>query len=80
MEEFRITQKDRGYIVIEMVRGREYSDSRLGELTDSLHALMGEPVSINVEFTDSIRHEGIKRKAIESWVTARQEPERTTAG
>jgi phenylacetate-CoA ligase len=80
MEEFRIIQKDRGFFVIELVRGKEYSDSRLRELTDSLHMLMGEPVSINVEFTDAIKHAGIKRKAIESWVTGRQESARTTAG
>jgi phenylacetate-CoA ligase len=80
MEEFRITQKDRGYIQIELVRGKEYSDAWLKELTDSLHALMGEPVSINVEFTDAIRHTGIKRKAIESWVNGRQDSARPSAG
>jgi phenylacetate-CoA ligase len=80
MEEFKITQKDRGFIQIDLVRGKEYSDARLKELTDSLHALMGEPVSINVEFTDAIRHTGIKRKAIESWVTGRQDAARPTAG
>ena len=80
MEEFKITQKDRGFIQIDLVRGKEYSDARLRELTDSLHALMGEPVSINVEFTDAIHHPGIKRKAIESWVTGRQESARTSAG
>ncbi len=80
MEEFRIVQKDRGYIVIEFVKGKEFSESRLRELTDSLHALMGEPVNIRVEFTDAIRHAGIKRKAIESWVTGKKEPARTTAG
>jgi phenylacetate-CoA ligase len=80
MEEFRIIQKDRGFIFIELVKGKEYSDNRLRELTDSLHTLMGEPVSISVEFTDAIHHTGIKRKAIESWVTGKQEAARTTAG
>lgn len=80
VEEFRIVQKDRGYIVIEFVKGKEFSESQLRELTDSLHALMGEPVNISVEFTDAIRHAGIKRKAIESWVTGNKEQSRTTAG
>jgi phenylacetate-CoA ligase len=80
MEEFRIIQKDRGFIFIELVKGKEYSDNRLKELTDSLHVLMGEPVSISVEFTDAIHHAGIKRKAIESWVTGKQEAARPSAG
>jgi phenylacetate-CoA ligase len=80
MEEFRIVQKDRGYIVIEFVKGKEFNEIRLRELTDSLHTLMGEPVNISVEFTDAIQHAGIKRKAIESRVTGSKERARTTAG
>jgi phenylacetate-CoA ligase len=72
MEEFRIIQKERGYIVIELIKGREYSDLHFKELTDSLLELFGEPVTIIVEPVDHISmKDRIKRKAIESRVTGK---------
>ncbi|MBP7738169.1 MAG: phenylacetate--CoA ligase family protein [Spirochaetes bacterium] len=72
MEEFKIIQKDRGYIVIELVRGREYNERRFQELIDSLNEIFVEPVTINVEYVEKISmSNGIKRKAIESWVTGK---------
>ncbi len=81
MEEFKIIQKDRGYIVIELVKGKEYSDSRFKELTDSLHEIFGEPVTISVEAVDHISmNNGIKRKAIESRISVKdKEPAPTSA-
>ncbi len=81
MEEFKIIQKDRGYIVIELVKGKEYSDSRFKELTDSLHEIFGEPVTLSVETVDHISTgNGIKRKAIESRVSVKdKEPALTSA-
>ena len=70
MEEFKVIQKDRGHIVIELVKGREYTDHQFRELIDSLREIFGEPVTISVEHVDHIAMKnGIKRKAIESWVT-----------
>ncbi len=72
MEEFKIIQKDRGYIVIELIRGRDYNERQFQELIDSLSDIFGEPVTINVEFVDKISMtNGVKRKAIESWVTGK---------
>lgn len=71
MEEFKIIQKDRGHIVIELIKGKEFSDSHFRELIDSLNEIFSEPVTITVEEVDSISmSNGIKRKAIESLVTA----------
>jgi phenylacetate-CoA ligase len=81
MEEFKIIQKDRGHIVIELVRGREYSDSQFQELINSLHGIFSEPVTISVEHVDHISlNNGIKRKAIESRVPVKdKEPALTSA-
>ncbi len=81
MEEFKIIQKDRGYVVIELVKGREYSDRHFKELTDSLHEIFGEPVTISVVPVDHISlNNSIKRKAIESRVTVKdKEPALTSA-
>jgi hypothetical protein len=69
MEEFKIIQKDKGFIVIQLVKGKEYNDHQFRELIDSLHAIFAEPVTVSVEFVDHIdMKNGIKRKAIESWV------------
>lgn len=80
MEEFKIIQKDRGYVVIELVKGREYSDTRFRELIDSLNDIFGEPVTISVEYVDRIAaNNSIKRKAIESWVSAKDKKQALTS-
>lgn len=69
MEEFKVIQKEKDLIVIELVKGREYRDDQFQELIDKLHGILGEPVTISVEVVESIQTEGsIKRKAIESRV------------
>jgi phenylacetate-CoA ligase len=81
MEEFKIIQKERGFIVIELVKGKEYNDRQFQELIDSLHAIFAEPVNVKVEFVNHINiASGIKRKAIESWVNNKEkEPALTSA-
>lgn len=70
MEEFRVVQREKGLIVIELVRGKEYSEERFQELINRLHEIMGEPVTIRVDMVDAIDTGGsIKRKAIESLVS-----------
>jgi len=69
MEEFKIIQKKRELIVIQLVKGKEYREERFQELVNRLHEVLGEPVTITVEVVDRIPLSGgIKRKAIESWV------------
>ncbi|MBN1497442.1 MAG: phenylacetate--CoA ligase family protein [Spirochaetes bacterium] len=69
MEEFKIIQKEKGFVVIQLVKGREYNDRHFQEVIDSLNAIFAEPVTIKVEFVDNIdMKNSIKRKAIESWV------------
>lgn len=81
MEEFKIIQKERGFIVIQLIKGKEYNDRQFQELIDSLHAIFAEPVNVKVEFVDYINiNTGIKRKAIESWVNNKEkEPILTSA-
>ncbi|OHD66099.1 MAG: hypothetical protein A2176_04050 [Spirochaetes bacterium RBG_13_51_14] len=79
MEEFKIIQKDKGFIFIQLVKGKEYNERHFQELIDSLHAVLGEPVTISVEFASHIDQRGIKRKAIESWVHKRKESALTSA-
>jgi phenylacetate-CoA ligase len=69
MEEFKVIQKERGLIVIQLVKGKEYREDHFQELIDKLHQVLGEPVTITVEMVDEIPMQGIKRKAIESWVS-----------
>ena len=69
MEEFKVIQKEKGLVVIELVRGKEYKEEQFQELIGKLHVIFAEPVTVQVEFVDSISTQGkIKRKAIESWV------------
>ena len=69
MEEFKVIQKEKGLIVIELVKGREYKEEQFQELIKKLQVILGEPVTITVEEVESIPTDGsIKRKAIESWV------------
>ena len=70
MEEFKVIQEEKDRIVIYLVKGREYDDGVFKKLIDILHGIMGEPVTIDLEFVDAIDYKGsIKRKAIESRVT-----------
>lgn len=69
MEEFRVIQKTREQVDIELVKGKEYSESRFKELTDSLSSLLKNQVTITVIPVTAIDSKGnIKRKAIESRV------------
>ena len=69
MEEFKVVQKDKGLVVIYLVKGKEYDEAVFQELIDKLHEIFGEPVSVTLEFVDAIDKAGsIKRKAIESRV------------
>lgn len=74
MEEFRIIQKEKGFVVIQLVKGKEFIEHRFQEVIDSLHAIFAEPVTVQVEFVDRIdMKNSIKRKAIESWVKNKEE-------
>ncbi len=74
MEEFKIIQKEKGVVVIELVRGKEYNERQFRELIDSLNEIFAEPVTITVEFVDHIdMKKSIKRKAIESRVRNKDE-------
>ncbi len=68
IEEFRIIQKTPDQVEIELVRGRDYSDIHAQELIDSLYRILGDSVEILIRHVDEIVFEGIKRKAIESFV------------
>jgi len=69
IEEFKVIQKEKGLIVIQLVKGKEYSKEIFQKLIDRLYDIFNEPVSITLEPVDKIFNEGnIKRKAIESWV------------
>ena len=67
LEEFKVIQKTHDHVVIKLVKGNEYSQEAFREVLDSLHALLGDSVQIDVEYTNYIHNPGsIKRKAIES--------------
>ncbi|MDY6822551.1 MAG: hypothetical protein SWH68_01950 [Thermodesulfobacteriota bacterium] len=68
IEEFRIVQRTPEQVEIELVRGRDYSDVHVQELTASLSRILGDSVEIIIRNVDEITFEGIKRKAIESLV------------
>ena len=70
MEEFKVIQKEKGLVDIQLVRGKEYREDLFQELVGKLHKILDEPVIINVEMVDEIPTNGsVKRKAIESWVS-----------
>jgi len=76
MEEFKVVQKEKGLVVIYLVPGKEFREDRFKELTDQLHRIFGEPVTIKIEKVKSIPGGGtVKRKAIESLVNKRDIPE-----
>jgi phenylacetate-CoA ligase len=69
MEEFKVIQKKKELVVIELVKGKEFNAKYFQELVDKLHAIFNEPVTILVEMVDTIPTNGaVKRKAIESRV------------
>jgi wyosine [tRNA(Phe)-imidazoG37] synthetase (radical SAM superfamily) len=69
MEEFRVIQKQKDLVEIELVKGKDYTENQFQELIGSLKKLLGEGVDIIVTMVDKIDLKGrIKRKAIESWV------------
>ncbi|MDY6964398.1 MAG: hypothetical protein SVM80_00300 [Halobacteriota archaeon] len=68
IEQFKVIQKEKGLIVIQLVKGKEYSEDRFKEVIDRLHEIFDEPVTITVEMVEEIPKKYIKRKAIESWV------------
>jgi phenylacetate-CoA ligase len=70
MEAFKVVQLERDLIVIKLVKGKEYEEDHFQALIDKLHAILGEPVTIQVDEVDSLPNDGkIKRKAIESRVS-----------
>ena len=77
MEEFKVVQMEKGLVVIYLVPGKEFREDRFKELTDQLHRIFGEPVTIKIEKVTSIPGTGttVKRKAIESLVNKREVPE-----
>lgn len=72
MEEFKVIQEEPGLVVIKFVKGKEYQEQQLSELVDALKEVLGEPVTIRVDFVDEIKTNSIKRKAIESRVGKKQ--------
>lgn len=72
MEEFKVIQEEPGLVVIKFVKGKEYQEHQLSELVDALKEVLGEPVTIRVDFVDEIKTNSIKRKAIESRVGKKQ--------
>jgi phenylacetate-CoA ligase len=75
MEEFKVIQKKRDLVVIELVKGKQYKQEQFQELIDQLNRIFGEPVTIKVEMVKSIPDTGaVKRKAIESMVNKREIP------
>lgn len=73
MEEFRVIQETKDRVVIELVKGKEYTDIRFNEVLEALSNLFKNQVTITVNPVDSIDLKGkIKRKAIESRVTGQQ--------
>ena len=69
MEEFRVIQRTKDRVDIELVKGKDYHESQFKELTDALDVLLKHQVSITVTPVEVIDLKGkIKRKAIESWV------------
>lgn len=72
MEEFKVIQQEPGLIVIEFVKGKDYHEAQLHELIEALQKVIGEPVTIRVDFVDQINSSSVKRKAIESRVGKKQ--------
>lgn len=69
IEEFKLIQQKPDYIVIKLVKGKEYNEERFKELVNRLYTILDEPVTIITEMVNEIPISGsIKRKAIESWV------------
>jgi wyosine [tRNA(Phe)-imidazoG37] synthetase (radical SAM superfamily) len=69
MEEFRVIQKKRDLVEIELVKGKAYTENQFQELINALKQLLGDGVNIIVTLVNNIDLKGrIKRKAIESWV------------
>lgn len=72
MEEFRVIQETKDRVTIELVKGKEYDDSRFKEVTDALSTLFRHQVTITVTQVEAIDLKGkIKRKAIESRVNVK---------
>ncbi|HNY66245.1 MAG TPA: hypothetical protein PKM41_12490 [Deltaproteobacteria bacterium] len=69
LEEFKVSQVRKDLITIKIIKGRDYNVEHLNELLSDIRKILDEPVTINVEFVESIDNtSGIKRKAIESFV------------
>ncbi|MGE5422774.1 MAG: phenylacetate--CoA ligase family protein [Ignavibacteriales bacterium] len=79
MEEFKVIQQEPGLIVIQFVKGKEFEEEPLLDLIHSVEKVLGEPVTIRVDFMDSIPGNSIKRKAIESWVDKKESRGNTLA-
>ncbi|MDY6933080.1 MAG: hypothetical protein SVZ03_02505 [Spirochaetota bacterium] len=72
IEEFKLIQRKRDHIVIQLVIGKEFNEDRFQEIVNKLHEILGESVTITIEMVNSIPTNGsIKRKAIESHVNDR---------
>lgn len=70
MEEFKVIQTERGRVVIDLVKGKDYDPAKFQEVTDALNRLFNHQVTIDVAMVDAIDTGGrIKRKAIESRVS-----------
>ncbi|MDY6932457.1 MAG: hypothetical protein SVJ22_11155, partial [Halobacteriota archaeon] len=68
VEEYKVIQKEKGLIVIQIVKGKNYCEEPFKKVIEKLYEIFGEPVDIVVEPLEKIPSKGIKRKAIESWV------------
>ncbi len=68
IEEFRMIQKTPDQVEIELVKGKDYTENHVQELVESLGDILGGTVEIIICHVDEIKFEGIKRKAIESFL------------
>lgn len=70
IEEFKVIQKKRNHVVIELVKGKAFEKEQFQEVIDALSTILTHNVKISVETVTGFDFKGgIKRKAIESWVT-----------
>jgi len=69
MEEFKVIQKTKDHVEIDLVQGKAYKPEQFQELIDALTHLLDNQVKITVNMVPGIDLKGnIKRKAIESRV------------
>ncbi len=69
MREFRLVQEKVDQVLVKLVKGPEFAEERVQKLLQRLQEVIREPVTMRVEYFDSLDREGrIKQKAITSLV------------